>query len=90
MGLCNHFDKPALTGSLMTLPQLAAAAQVSRRACAPDRSARPRPEDRPPSATQMISHSSSYPYARPGMTHRDEWNVRRWIKPRILPAKYFR
>jgi hypothetical protein len=20
------------------------------------------------------------------MTHRDEWNVRRWIKPRILPA----
>jgi hypothetical protein len=31
----------------------------------------------------MVSHSSSYPYARPGMTYCDEWKVRRWIKPRI-------
>ena len=62
----------------------ATAAQVSRRACAPDRSAARGSKTRPaPSATQMISHSSSYPYARPEITHRDEWNVRRWTKPRL-------
>jgi len=31
----------------------------------------------------MVSHSS-YPDVKPGMTHRDEWNVLRRIKPRLL------
>jgi integrase/recombinase XerD len=54
---------------------------VSRRACARTQRACPRPEDRPPPTTHVVSHPSSYPAARPGMTHRDERNVRRRIKP---------
>ena len=50
----------------------------TRRSC-------PRPQGRPPPATHLVSHPSSYPAARAGMTHRDERNVRRWIKPRISP-----
>ena len=42
----------------------------------------PRPQGQPPPATHLVSHPSSYPAARAGMTHRDERNVRRWIKPR--------
>jgi len=36
----------------------------------------PRPGDRPPPVTGLVSRPSSYPAARPGMTYRDERNVR--------------
>jgi 2-polyprenyl-6-methoxyphenol hydroxylase-like FAD-dependent oxidoreductase len=39
---------------------LAAAAQVSRGACAPDRRARPRPEDRPPPVTDLGQPPGTY------------------------------
>ena len=41
------------------------------------------PEGRPLSTTHLVSYPFSYPAARPGMTHRDERNLRRWIKPLI-------
>jgi hypothetical protein len=69
------------------LPQLAAASQFSRRAFTADQRAARGPKTGPV-GHQMISHSSSYPYARPEITHRDEWNVHRWIKPRITPIIY--
>ena len=37
--------------------------------------ARPQPEDRPPPVNNLVSRPSSYPAARPGLTHRDKRNV---------------
>ncbi|MGH3408654.1 MAG: hypothetical protein ACRDRJ_40095, partial [Streptosporangiaceae bacterium] len=33
------------------------------------------PKTGPPTAIQLVSHSSGYPAAKPGMTHRNERNV---------------